>query len=329
MNHKFFLFLSFFLFLALGLHAQVPVDTLGPQKQRVDIEHADVFELIQGRNQMTQKLLGDVELSQDSIYMYCDSAIIENRRERINEVLAPITEMSDTFVPVPGGTQFGFQGARHLLLNQAEGQLNTGRLMRSLMQRAQDMGIEWQGGISITAWTETAGGVTLSTAQGWALTVSRVLLATNGFAQQLLPDWEVLPARNQVLITKPLAKLPFRGCFHYDRGYYYFRDVGQRILLGGGRHLDKIGETTTELAAHPTIRAALLHLLQTVILPEQAVEVDRWWSGIMGVGQQKTPLISAVSERVVAAVRLGGMGVALGTWVGESGAELILGESSS
>lgn len=249
-----------------------------------------------------------------------------DERARMNELLAPITGTPDTFTPVQNANSFGFRGVEHVLLNQAEGQLHTGRLMRSLLHRAQTMGIEWQGGVTVTDWTETASGVVLQTAQGWELMVSRVLIATNGFAQQLLPEWEVAPARNQVLITKPLANLPFRGCFHYDRGYYYFRNVGQRILLGGGRHLDKAGETTTELAAHEAIRSALRHLLQTLILPDQSVEVDRWWTGIMGVGQQKTPLISAVSDRVVAAVRLGGMGVALGTWVGESGAQLILGE---
>jgi hypothetical protein len=33
--------------------------------------------------------------------------------------------------------------------------------------------------------------------------------------------------------------------FHLEKGYYYFRNINDRILLGGGRNLDFEGETTT------------------------------------------------------------------------------------
>ncbi len=47
-------------------------------RTRVDVDHADVFEYYQKRGFVIQKLIGHVELSQDSVYMYCDSAVIEN-----------------------------------------------------------------------------------------------------------------------------------------------------------------------------------------------------------------------------------------------------------
>ena len=49
-----------------------------------------------------------------------------------------------------------------------------------------------------------------------------------------------------MLITKPLENLHFRGTFHLDKGYYYFRNIDQRILFGGGRNLDFETEETTE-----------------------------------------------------------------------------------
>lgn len=52
--------------------------------QQVIIDHADSIELIQTNVDFIRKLLGSVELRQDSIYMYCDSAIISNK----NQVLA-------------------------------------------------------------------------------------------------------------------------------------------------------------------------------------------------------------------------------------------------
>ncbi|MCB9063498.1 MAG: FAD-binding oxidoreductase, partial [Halobacteriovoraceae bacterium] len=122
-------------------------------------------------------------------------------------------------------------------------------------------------------------------------------------------------------------QLPLRGCFHYDRGYYYFRNIDNRILLGGGRNLDKQGETTDEFGTTPLIRNALLRLLKEVILPGREVAVDSWWSGILGVGSRKAPIIRQVSPHVVAAVRLGGMGVAIGMLVGEEGAEVVAGKN--
>lgn len=60
------------------LQAQSPVDTLKQGTQRVNIDNATSLEYSRSGNDIIQKLIGEVELSQDSIYMYCDSAIIEN-----------------------------------------------------------------------------------------------------------------------------------------------------------------------------------------------------------------------------------------------------------
>lgn len=54
---------------------QVEPDT---GKAPVDVDHADVLELTQRAGSTFQKLIGNVELHQDSIYMYCDSALIED-----------------------------------------------------------------------------------------------------------------------------------------------------------------------------------------------------------------------------------------------------------
>ena len=54
------------------------------------------------------------------------------------------------------------------------------------------------------------------------------------------------PARAQVLITKPIKNLQIKGTFHLDKGYYYFRNIDNRILFGGGRNLDFKTEETSE-----------------------------------------------------------------------------------
>lgn len=64
--------------LAGPLSAQVSPATPETGNRQVDVDHADVLEILQNRGTVIQRLVGNVELSQDSIYMYCDSAELEN-----------------------------------------------------------------------------------------------------------------------------------------------------------------------------------------------------------------------------------------------------------
>jgi len=49
-----------------------------------------------------------------------------------------------------------------------------------------------------------------------------------------------------VLVTSPIKKLPFKGAFHFDEGFYYFRNLGNRVLLGGARNKAPEAEQTDE-----------------------------------------------------------------------------------
>jgi glycine/D-amino acid oxidase-like deaminating enzyme len=151
---------------------------------------------------------------------------------------------------------------------------------------------------------------------------NKLFIATNGFANQFVKE-EVKPARAQVLITKPIDNLTIKGTFHLDEGYYYFRNVGNRILFGGGRNLDFEGETTTEFGQTRIIQEQLEQLLKDVLLPRQNFEIEHRWSGIMGVGNHKNPIVKTLSENVFCGVRLGGMGVAIGSLVGKELADLL------
>jgi glycine/D-amino acid oxidase-like deaminating enzyme len=97
-------------------------------------------------------------------------------------------------------------------------------------------------------------------------------------------------------------------------------------LFGGGRNLDFKGETTTDFAITKRIQDQLEKLLKEVILPDTPFEIEHRWAGIMGVGKEKKPIIQAVSKNVIAAVRMGGMGVAIGSLVGKKAAELASGK---
>ena len=219
--------------------------------------------------------------------------------------------------------EFGFQGINHLIHNQAEGQIHTGEMMKTLLSLAKSKGVEILNGISIKKINESEGKVELIANDNWKINVNKVLVATNGFAKTLLKSEDVTPARNQVIITKPIKSSSIQGCFHYDKGYFYFRNIDGRILLGGGRNLAKETEATTEFGFTSLIQNALEELLRKVILPNQDFEIEHQWSGILGVGESKKPIIKKVSDNVFVSVRLGGMGIAIGSLVGEEGAELL------
>jgi len=83
-----------------------------------------------------------------------------------------------------------------------------------------------------------------------------------------------------------------------DRGYYYFRNIDRRVLLGGGRNLDIKGEETTKSGHTKLIQSKLEDLLKTVILPDIDFKIEHWWSGIMGVGNNKSTIVKQLDNNV-------------------------------
>lgn len=221
-------------------------------------------------------------------------------------------------------SSFGFKQVHHLLESTAEGQIDTGKMILALTQKVQQLGVLVLNGLEVQQLQDEGTGISATTLQGIQIQARAALVATNGFARQLLPDLSIVPARAQVLITKPIPGLPFKGTFHYDKGYYYFRNIGNRVLFGGGRNLDFKAEETPELGLTELVQHKLEELLRTVILPETPFEVEQRWSGIMGMGAEKTTIVQQVSGRISCAIRLSGMGIAIGSLVGEEGAELVL-----
>ncbi|WP_298397658.1 FAD-binding oxidoreductase [Flavobacterium sp.] len=237
----------------------------------------------------------------------------------INELLRPLFK-SDVFSKDVDRFDFG-NIKEYSIFNPFEGQIDTGGMMQALLKEAISKDILILNQIEVTSFIEKNGSVELI-ANDFSFETKKLLFATNGFASQLTNN-AVQPARAQVLITEPIANLDIRGTFHLDKGYYYFRNFENRILLGGGRNLDFEGETTTDLSQTEKIQNKLEELLKNVILPNQEFKIAHRWSGIMGMGIQKNPIVSQLSENVYCGVRLGGMGVAIGSLIGQELAELL------
>lgn len=290
----------------------------------------EVFRLVEQRYhgiQALRKQVGDRALEfythgGHEVFLAKDQQLYERCLENIegiNELLAPI------FGAAPFTTSpniYGFKAMMPSYISHVfEGQLDTGKMMNALLSLAQKVGVLLLNNVTLTAFEDLGARVVLSTNQ-FSMNTGKLCVATNGFAKQLLSE-NVAPARAQVLITKPIKDLAIKGCFHLEEGYYYFRNVDERILFGGGRNLDFKAEETTEFSQTALVQNELERLLAEVILPETPFEIDHRWSGIMGVGPQKKPIIKQLSDNVFCGVRLGGMGVAIGSYVGSTLAEKI------
>ncbi len=217
---------------------------------------------------------------------------------------------------------FRLKNISGMLLNKYEGQLDTAFTMDKLTQLVHDKGIKILNNISVNKLNDIGNLAELESNFG-VFKSKKVIVAINGFAKDLLKIKDVEPARAQVLITKPIKNLKLKGAFHYDEGYYYFRNIDDRVLLGGGRNLDLKGENTTEITTTPKIQNRLENLLKTMVLADTKFEIEHRWAGIMGVGNEKKPVIRHYSKNVVCAVRMGGMGVAIGSLVGKEAADLV------
>ena len=237
----------------------------------------------------------------------------------INEIIKPLFK-TDVFAKEVD--RFDFKNIQeYLIFNPFEGQIDTGNMMHALLKKAISENIMILNHANVSSFSDKNSNVEI-VVNDYSFETKKLLFATNGFASQLTNN-AVKPARAQVLITEPIPNLDIKGTFHLDKGYYYFRNIDNRILLGGGRNLDFEGETTTDLSQTEKIQNKLEALLKNVILPNQDFQIAHRWSGIMGVGSHKKPIISQLSENVYCGVRLGGMGVAIGSLVGKELAELI------
>jgi glycine/D-amino acid oxidase-like deaminating enzyme len=253
-----------------------------------------------------------------------DSNGLRSAIDGMNRRLKKITGEQKTFrLRNDKLSAFGFRGVQYLVESRTEGQLHSGQLCQALLRLVQSLGVTILNDIEITGYEKTGGHLLLHSQHSFPLIAAQLLVCTNAFARQLLPQLDVTPARGQVLVTSPIDGLPFKGTFHFDEGFYYFRNLGERVLLGGARNHAFEEETTTDMTISDTIQQELERFLHDVVLPGRNYTIDTRWAGIMAMGGEKMPIVRAVNDQVFCAVRMHGMGVALAPVIGEQIAALL------
>jgi gamma-glutamylputrescine oxidase len=252
---------------------------------------------------------------------------LQHNIDYINSLLKPVTGTKRTYKLTDDkiGT-FGFGNTKHLVKNNLEGYLHSGKLVQALLLRVQAMGVQVFNSIEIKSFQRINNRFELTTNQPVNFSTNQLLLCTNAFTKSLFPEIDIIPARGQVLLTSPIEDLSWKGTFHSDEGFYYFRNLGNRVLLGGARNKAFAEEGTTDMSTSDFIQHELKKYLDEVVLPNYKgqYEIEHRWAGIMAMGTEKLPIVKEVNPNIFCAVRMSGMGVALAPVVGQQIAQIMM-----
>lgn len=243
---------------------------------------------------------------------------------RLNREMKAITGSDETYTIADEQlATLGLHGFAHLTRNNFEGSLDPVKLVMALYRKLIAVGVQIFSGVKAEGYEKQNGYVQVITENTAPFIGKQVLICTNAFAKELLKENDITPARGQVLMTSAIPGLLLHGTFHFDRGYYYFRNLGDHVILGGARNKSIETENTTSFVTTGLVQKELEKFLKTHILPGKEYTIVSRWAGIMGMGEDKMPLVKEVEPQVFCLARMGGMGVALAPVMAEQVVDLM------
>ncbi len=221
--------------------------------------------------------------------------------------------------------EFGFNesAVKALVYSKHESQIDTGKMMSALSDYASSLGIKIITGCNVRRISEKENFVRVIAGDSISdeeiyFSARKLMVCSNAFTKNLIPEVKIKPGRGQVIVTKPVKGLKFKGVFHFNEGFYYFRNFGERVIFGGGRNLDFEKEESTEFEINEIIINDLKNKLENIILYEMKFEIDYVWQGIMGFTENKLPLTENISDRITCIISCNGMGIALSSYIADS-----------
>jgi len=255
--------------------------------------------------------------------LFNDKVVFEETKEQLNLLNKSIKSivgndnhffLDDTIIQ-----NAGFSGFQYAIKNSVEGSIHSGKLINVMTETLQAMKVSIFNGVKVQKFDNEIDSIKVCAENGLIFEARHLSITTNAFTKQLLPAVDLYPGRGQVLITEPIKGLNWKGTFHFDKGYYYFRNYRNRVLFGGGRNLDFNTENTAEFALTELVQNKLEQLLYENIIPKHKnIKIDQRWSGIMAFDETKTPVSKCLNNRISLSVRMNGMGVALAPTLSES-----------
>lgn len=181
------------------------------------------------------------------------------------------------------GFEARWDGTR--LINPRDGEIDPAAAVGALARQMKPDAI--REGVRVTALTPSRNGVLVAAGDDLC-EAGVVILATNGYTTQLVPDVKIQPTRGQMVATeaepKRIADMPVYSNF----GYRYWRQLPTgEVLLGGWR--DTSPDTEMTAVADPT-QEIQQRLNEGLIGLGVTSRVTHRWAGIMGFTESGLPL---------------------------------------
>lgn len=201
-----------------------------------------------------------------------------------------------------------------------------------LARAAQAAGVGVHGDSAVTGLARDGAGWRLQTARG-ILRAKKVLVATNGYSDEALPDWlqgRIFPLLSAILVTRPLTggERDAQGwtsrIMAYDsrRVLHYYRLLPDGRFLFGGR--GGVSARADALAAfHGTLRAEF----EAMFPGFASAPTERYWAGLVCMTGSWRPFCAGVPGQpgLFAALGWHGNGVAAASEGGRRIAQALAG----
>ncbi|KIC32993.1 FAD-dependent oxidoreductase [Leisingera sp. ANG-S5] len=210
--------------------------------------------------------------------------------------------------------------------------LNPRKYLFGLASAAADAGARLYQRSPALSVRHVGGGHEIETNKGH-LKASKIIIATNGYSSEDLPDWlagRYMPAQSTVMVTRPLTdqELQAQGWFSHQMAYdtrnllHYFRLMPDRRFLFGMR-----GGLLASPRAEAGIRAKLRQDFEAMFPKWRNVETTHCWSGMVCLSRNLVPFIGPVPDHpgLFAGLCYHGNGVAMGSYAGRLLSDLVQG----
>lgn len=185
------------------------------------------------------------------------------------------------------GFECGWDG--ECLTNPTDGEVTPSLLVGAFARQAPPGSV--REGVEITG-IEPRGGEVIVHAHGDDCRAGMVIMATNAYTSQLLPQVAIRPTRAQMLASSPVPSTVCERPTYSHFGYRYWRQLpGGEVLIGGWRDTSMATEVGYDDEPTPAIQTHLeAHLHQL----SPSAKVAHRWAGIMGFTESGLPMIGAV-----------------------------------
>jgi gamma-glutamylputrescine oxidase len=224
---------------------------------------------------------------------------VAGKLDDLNKSISQVTDEKETFKVSPP--------FEHLSIHcKSEGLMDPGKLIQFLSEQVGARGARFLFGIGVD---KVDSGELRLVGINEPIHAARILLATNGFSREIIPTLPIRPARNYVLMTKPQEHSLLNCPVHHHQGFVYFRPVGKRILLGGGRHISIDAEFTTSPEIPHLIKEWLLDFAKQHLRLNIRDAIEMEWTGTLGISPDKFPKIMEIMPKVNWIGGYSGMGV--------------------